>query len=168
MNDDRSLRELRLEARVFQEDLEATVAEHAASDRSMRDALIDYGKAGYRVRVEANARSLVGQIEHVGTSLVRLATVEGHKIDIATPAIAGVRVDVGIRTPCSVTTGHPGSMIARMREAIQTDEVIHIERQSGESVDGKVVAVLAEAVEVQAAGALWLIPLDAICWIWRK
>lgn len=159
---------MRQEARLVQEDLEASVAEHAASDRSMREVLIDYGKAGYRLRVEASGRSIVGQVEHVGTTLVRLATVEGRKIDIATPSIVGIRVDVGIRSPGSVTTGHPGSMIARMREAIQTEEILHVERQSGESIAGQVVAVLAEAVEIQAAGALWLVPLDAICWVWRK
>ncbi len=167
MTDERSLREIRQEARSFQEEIEASVAELAASNRTLRDVLIDYGKQGYELRIEAGGRSLVGQIEHVGASILRLRTSEGKKVDISTDALTGIRQMSAVLRSGAVTTGHPGTMIARLRESVQTEESVHVERVTGEAIDGRVVAVLDSAIEIETAGAQWLVPIDAVVWVWR-
>ncbi len=178
VTDERSVRRIRQEARSFQEEVEASVAELAASDRTLRDVLIDYGKQGFELRVEVVDRYLVGRIEHVGKSVLRLVLSEGRKVDIVVEHIVGIRRVGSELLPGEVTSGHPASMIARLREAAQTQEMVHIERVSGEAIDGRVVAVLDTAVEIESgstrAGAgqsgatvQWLVPIDAIIWMWR-
>ncbi len=189
VTDERSVRRIRQEARSFQEDVEASVAELAASDRTLRDVLIDYGKQGFELRVEVADRYLVGRIEHVGKSVLRLVLSEGRKVDIAIEHVVGIR-RVGITVlPGEVTSGHPASLIARLRESVQTQEMVHVERVSGEAIDGRVVAVLDSAVEIESGRApansvrsgsansmnsgpngatvQWLVPIEAIIWMWR-
>lgn len=167
VTNERHIREIRQEARLVQEEVEATVAELAASERSLRDALIDYGKRGYEVRVEAGDRAVVGRIGHVGSTLIRLATSQGRIVDIAIAMIVGVRRLPGAPRPGVVTTGHPGSMIARLREAVQTHELVHLERSGGEELDGRVVAVSKDALELESTIGTWLVPVEAILWLWR-
>ncbi len=167
VTDERSLRHLRQEARAFQEEVEASAAQLAASNRTVRDVLIDFGKQGSAIRIEAAGRSLTGEIEHVGPTLVRIITAEGRRVDVAFGPLSGIQRSRVYGAPRSVTTGHPGSLIARLRESVQTAELLHIERVSGEAIEGSVVAVLGSAVEVHTTLAEWVIPLDAIIWLWR-
>ncbi len=184
VTDERSVRRIRQEARSFQEEVEASVAELAASDRTLRDVLVDYGKQGFELRVEVTGHYLVGRIEHVGKTVLRLVLSEGRKVDMVINHIVGIRRVGSEVLAGEVTTGHPASMIARLREAVQTQELVHVERVSGEAIDGRVVAVLDTAVEivsgrtqsnsVRSAGAghsgadvQWLVPIDAIVWMWR-
>ncbi len=177
VTDERSVRRIRQEARSFQEDVEASVAELAASDRTLRDVLIDYGKQGFELRVEVGDRYLVGRTEHVGKSVLRLVLSEGRKVDIVIEHIVGIRRVGSDVLPGEVTSGHPASMIARLREAVQTQEMVHVERVNGEAIDGRIIAVLDTAVEIESDssqakgmksnGLQWLVPIDAIIWIWR-
>lgn len=167
VTDERSVRNLRQEARAFQEEVEASVAERAASSRTLRDVLIDFGKQGSSIRLEAGSRTLSGRIEHVGSALVRIVTAEGRRVDVALSTLSGIRRSPDPGLPQSVTTGHPGSMTARLREAVQAVESVHIERATGETIEGTVVAVLESAVEVRTTLADWVVPIDAIVWLWR-
>lgn len=143
----------------------------------MRDVLVDYGKQGFELRLEAADRHLVGRIDHVGKTVLRLVLSEGRKVDIAINHIVGIRRVGTAALSGEVTSGHPASMIARLREAVQTQETVHLERVSGEAIDGRIVAVLDSAIEVEARSSQtkgarstelhWLVPVDAIVWMWR-
>lgn len=167
MTDDRALRQIRQEARLLQEELEDAVGDFAASERTLNDALIDYGKLGNLLRVEVSGRSVVGHVEHVGVDIVRLATAEGRRVDIQVGVIGGIRVSGGEVRPGAVSTGHPGTLLARLREAVQTQETIHLERRLGESIDGRIVAILDVAIEIEAQSVTWIVPMGEISYLWR-
>lgn len=167
MSDDRILRQIRQEARELQEEIEASVADFAASDRTLREALIDYAKLGHEMRIELAGRVLVGYVEHVGAQIVRLVTNEGQRVDVVLDAVAGIRVAGDALRPGTVTSGHPSTLLARLREAVQTQERLHLERRSGEALEGQVIAVLDVAIQLRAGSVTWLLPMAEICYLWR-
>ena len=74
---ERTIRQLRVDARALQEDAEQAVAELARATRTLRDALLDHARAGASMRLELASATIVGRIVHVGDDVVRVVSPDG-------------------------------------------------------------------------------------------
>ena len=165
---ERVVREVRQEVRREREFAEAAEAEHDASTSSFPVALMGLGSQGVELMIELPDRQLVGRICHVGSELVTLENLGGERFDIATWAIAGVRLTRGQARPISVSTGHPGSLVARLREVLVSQEAVALSRRIGAPMSGRLRACSETHVEgVDHNGSHWLLPLPMITSIAR-
>ncbi len=158
----RVARRLRLEAQEQASDTElATAAQHAAS-LNLSEALADQGERGNLVRLDVDGRPFVGRIVHVGLDLCTIRTSEAH-FDLALPLVRSVSAVDGERAPRVVSTGHPGSMAARLRELAVAEVSVCLGLLGGTERHGAVFAVATDHVAlVRPEG---LVPLTAIAWI---
>lgn len=167
LGDERELRRLRLEARATREEAEAAVAEMDASARTMADILGDLGRFSVVLSIDLpGERQLHGVIVHVGSELVRLQTAGGSRFDIAIAAINGVRSTGESGGTASVGTGHPASMVARLRELANHEERVTLARYFGAELIGQLVVAGLNHVQLQDNHAkMWFVPIAAVAWV---
>lgn len=170
---ERELRRLRLDDRERREEIEAAEAELAAGTRSLCDALVDLGRSGRIVRLDAVDRSRSGRIVHVGEHVVTIRHDAGDDELVSLDHVEGIRsvdetspVARALRSDDPVRYGHPHSVVASLRSFIGAP--VRIERRSTPSVTGRVEGV-SDAVAVLRGpdAAELLIPLSSVVSIWQ-
>jgi len=165
---ERTLRQLRVEARQLQEDAEAAVAELARATRSLRDAILDLARNGSELRLELAGTSFTGRVVHVGEDVVRLARSDRPLVDVAISAIGGAHAASSSVGQVAVSTGYPATLVARCRELLQASAGVEIGRRSLAPVVGDLKAATATHVELATpSGGVWLIPLAEVAWVER-
>lgn len=165
---ERTIRQLRVDARAMQEDAEEAVAELAKATRSLRDAILDLARSGAELRLELAVTTFTGRVVHVGDDVVRIARTNRPLVDVAISALSGVHASQGCAGHASVSTGYPATLVARCRELLQGSAGVEVGRRSLVSVVGELRAATATHVELSTAkGGSWLIPLDEVAWVER-
>lgn len=165
---ERTIRQLRVDARAMQEDAEVAVAELARATRSLRDALLDLARNGSELRLELAGATFNGRVVHVGEDVVRLARIDRPLVDISISAISGVHAADSSAGQAAVSTGYPATLVARCRELLQVNAGVEIGRRGLPPVLGELKAATATHVELEtAAGGVWLIPLVEVAWVER-
>lgn len=165
---ERTIRQLRVDARAMQEDAEGAVAELARATRSLRDALIDLGRTGVDVRVELAGKNVVGPVVHVGDDVVRLVRVDRRVVDIVISAIGGVHATPVLAGHATVSTGYPATMLARCRELVQAGAGVELGRRRHDPVVGELAAATSTHVElVTSRSGVALVPLAEVAWVER-
>ena len=165
---ERTIRQLRVDARSMQEDAEVAVAELARATRSLRDAILDLARNGSELRVELVEATFSGRVVHVGEDVVRIARPGRPLVDIAISAISGVHAASSSIGQAGVSTGYPATLIARCRELLQASADVEVGRRGLSPVLGELTAATATHVELGTAnGGVWLIPLAEMAWVER-
>lgn len=171
---ERELRRLRLADRERREDIEASEAELAMATRSLPDALVDLGRVGSVVRLDAVDRSRSGVIVHVGAGVVTVRSDAGIDEVVSLGHVEGVRpvgaVPLGSLPSLSsgepVRYGHPHSVVAFARSLI--GETVRLERRSTPPVAGRIDGVSDDLVLLGGTDGLQrLIPLASVVSICR-
>jgi len=165
---ERTIRQLRVDARAMQEDAEGAVAELARATRSLRDAVLDLARNGSELRVEMSQATFTGRVVHVGEDVVRIARSDRPLVDIAISAIGGVHAASSSAHQAAVSTGYPATLVARCRELLQSSADVEVGRRSLAPVLGALQAATATHLELRAVnGGVWLIPLAEVAWVER-
>ena len=166
---ERTIRRLRIDARRQQEEAEAVVAELARASRTLRDAVLDHGRAGRGLRVEVGESVIVGRAVHVGTDLVRIMGSDRQPVDVAFAAVSGIQVSGGDSGSASVSTGYPDTLLARARELVQVNAGVEIGRFAAPAIRGRLMAATVTHLEVDDPGdRSWIVPAGAVAWIRRS
>ena len=156
----------RQEQRAERESMEGAVAEHHASTQQFPAALTGLGAQGAELMIEMPDRQLVGRVVHVGSELVSIVNLGGERFDLAMWAIAGVRIMNTERQPATVSSGHPNSVIARLREAVVSGESLTVSRRFGAPMAGQLRACSDTHVEgVDHNKSFWIVPLPMVTWV---
>ena len=163
------LRRLRLEAREQLEDAEAAAHELAVSLRTMRDVLLDEGRQAHVVKVDVANLEIVGRVEHVGDSVVRLCGADGRRTTIALDAVDGVRVVREESRAVLVSVGYPATIEARLREWVQVQAMIEVGRRNvAGTLLGRLRAVTPTHIELAPTATVGqFVPLAALAWVRR-
>ena len=165
---ERTIRQLRVDARAMQEDAEVAVAELARATRSLRDAILDLARNGSELRLELVGATFSGRVVHVGDDVVRIARVDRPLVDIAISAIGGAHAAPSGAGQVAVSTGYPATLVARCRELLQASADVEVGRSGLAPVLGELRAATATHVELATAdGGTWLIPLAEVAWVER-
>ena len=165
---ERTIRQLRVDARALQEDAEVAVAELARATRSLRDAILDLARNGSELRLELVGATFSGRVVHVGDDVVRLARADHPLVDIAISAIGGVHAAPAGSGMAAVSTGYPATLVARCRELLQASAEVELGRCGLAPVFGELRAATATHVELATSnGGTWLIPLAEVAWVER-
>ncbi len=165
---ERTIRQLRVDARAMQEDAELAVAELARATRTLRDALLDLARAGSPIRLEVADAMLAGAVVHVGDDVVRLVRPDRGVVDVAISALAGVQAEAATSGHATVSVGYPASLLARCRELLQVNAHVEIGRRTRPPVLGALQAATPTHVELSAVGDVtWLVPLAEVAWVRR-
>ncbi len=163
---ERAVREARVERRDEQRMVESTVAEREASGQDFGSLLFGLGSQGIDLMVEMQDRQLVGKIVHVGSDLIVVESIGGERYDVAVSAITGLRATRGEARPGAVSTGHPNTVTARLREALATGEAVSISRQFGNPMGGTLQGVSEGHVQgVDHNGSYWFLPIGMVTWV---
>ena len=160
---ERDLRRLRQELRQDAEDLEAIAVESSDSQRALIDALVDAGMDGQEVLIDLPQRQIVGSVVHAGESVFSLETLAGVTLILVAEQVTGVRVGTKRGGSARVERGHPRSLLAALRAAVQDEQPVVIERTWSAPVQGVVEAVSTTHSQIrEASGARWYVPLSAV------
>lgn len=163
---EREARIARAEYREEREAMESAVAEHHASTQQFPAALAGLGAKGVELMIEMPDRQLVGRVIHVGSELVSIENLGGERFDLAMWAIAGLRVLKAEARPSTVSSGHPNSIVARLREAVVTGQPLAVSRRFGPPVAGRLHACSDTHVEgVDHNDSFWIVPLPMVTWV---
>lgn len=163
---ERAAREARVERRDEQRMVESTVAEQEASGQDFSSLLFGLGSQGIDLMIEMQDRQLVGKIVHVGSDLIIVQSIGGERYDIAISAITGLRATRGEARPGAVSTGHPNTVTARLREALANGETVSISRRFGTPMGGTLQGVSDGHVQgVDHNGSYWFLPIGMVTWV---
>lgn len=163
---ERAAREARVERRDEQRMVESAVAEREASGQDFGSLLFGLGSQGIELMVEMQDRQLVGKIVHVGADLIVVESIGGERYNVAISAVTGLRATQGAARPGAVSTGHPNSVTARLREALANGETVSISRRFGTPMGGQLQGVSDAHVQgVDHNGSYWFLPMGMVSWI---
>ncbi len=160
--EERRARELRLIGREMREDEEWAAAELDAAQRSFAEALAAAATTGHDVTIDTVAGSRRGRIVHLGEDVIGLASVIDGRVDIAAQHVLGVAVSRRPGSAASISTGHPRTVVARLREAVQDERTVILERLDASTVRGVVAAVGIDHVVVRSGEDDVLVPTEVI------
>lgn len=145
---ERTLRRLRQEARARLEEIEAAEAERELAGRSLADELHEWALRGAVLAIEVANQVVRGRICHLGATVVEIDTGETRTLIGVDRILAvwdqgelglGVSAETAPR-PGPWTTGHPGSLVARLRELVGTGHEVVVGRSGAEALQGAVMA----------------------------
>ncbi len=166
LGDEREIRRLRLEARANLEEAEAAVGELAAASRTMTDIIGDLGRLAVPVVLDIPVRQIHGLIVHVGTEVIQLETPGGEVFDVAVAAIAGVRSSGHSRGAVQISTGHPASMIARLRELSAASQRVTVGRYFASELVGTLLVAGVNHVQLEDnQSKMWFLPASSVAWV---
>ncbi len=157
--DIRIARRLRLEARAQAEEAEQEAAAHHAATIDLAEAIAQWGEQGRLLRFELGGRTLVGRVLHVGADLVTVRS-DAMWFDVAVDALEFVCPVDGDRLPRAVTRGHPGTLVARLREHATLERRVVVGLAGGAERQGVVFAVAGDHLVLRDPDAL--LPLGRI------
>lgn len=146
----------------MREDEEWSAADLDAAQRSLVEALAVAGANGNDVVIDTAAGRHRGRIVHVGESVIGLTSVAAGRVDLAIEHVVGAIVSRRPGTATSISTGHPRTLTARLREAVQSEEVVELQRIDSSAVRGQVNAVATDHVVMCVGGDDVFVPLAAI------
>jgi len=169
METERIVGEMRAEQRSHLEDVEEAVAESEAAATTLDLRLMQLGNRAVEISAEVADRQIRGRVAHVAGEVVTIETIGGARFCLHLDRVLAFRfVDMPGETR-GVTSGHPATIIARLREMWTASERCTIGRITGPAVLGDLRAVTDGHVElVDPQGNNWLIPLETIAWIGPK
>ena len=161
---DDELRQLRIEDHEFREGLQEAAAQSERANRHLDEVVVEFMHRVDTIRIAVGPCAWIGQIVHVGRSLLRLETAGAAWIDIdilkVTSIAAVSRSAAGGRSPGS---GDPATLIARLRELEQGNKVVEIGGPSLDPVPVRVLVVASDHVEAEGIdGTEWTLPLESI------
>ncbi len=152
MGDDSTTRRWHLEWRQRQEEVEDAEAALAGSTRTLRDLFVDEARRGRSMSVHLPGRVVAGRIVHVGVDVVGVD--DGRLGRLVAPVSAIEVVHVGEpSTPGVVTTGHPGTLVAAARSAVQGRSVVEIATGTAGTTTGRLRTVSADHLVLDTAPA---------------
>lgn len=146
----------------MREDEEWSAAELDASQRAFDDALVAAAQTGHEVVVDTAAGQRRGRIVHLGEDLIGLVSIAGGRVDVVMDHVIGVVVSRRPGAAATVSTGHPRTLVARLRQGVQEQRPIIAERIDASSVRGVVAAVAVDHVVLRSREDDVLVPLAAI------
>lgn len=161
-------RQVRHEARLLAEDLEADVISTELTTRTLADACRELHAAGQFVRATLAGASFSGAIAHVGIDLVTVIDDHGNQFDMLLPAVASIKaLD---RSP-----SRPGPLVAdpkrfrgRLAHAAAVREPVEVGGPALPLVAGLPAAAAEDHLVLDATDGRQLIPYPAITWIVRR
>ncbi|MBT8240330.1 MAG: hypothetical protein KJN63_03805 [Acidimicrobiia bacterium] len=169
MESERIEQEMRLEQRAHFEDVEEAVSETEAASTTLDLRLMQLGTRSVEVVAECADRSIRGRVTNVARDVATIETIGGARFCFHLDRVLAFKFIDSPGETRGVTTGHPATMIARLREMWNARERCTIGRVSGHAVLGDLQAVTESHVELaDPQGNSWLIPMQTIAWIGPK
>ncbi len=167
---ERALRELRVEHRLEQEDVEEAVELAERAGRSLAEVALEFLYRGDSIRVTVGDRIWTGTVVHVGTGVMTLGTQAGAEVDLDYDGLTSIRVVERARLGGrSRVSKHPGELVARLRELENTEETVEVGGRRLEAVVGTVEVVARSHLEFRARdGGAWILPLGEIDYVIRS
>lgn len=161
-------RQVRHEARLQAEDLEADVISTELTGRTLPDACRELHAAGSLVTVTLPGVTFSGAIVHLGIDLVTVADEQGNEFDVLLPAATSIKA-VGD------TTARPGELVTdpkrlrgRLAHAAAVGQPVEVGGPALPAVSGMAVAAAEDHLVLDATDGRLLIPYSAIAWIVRR
>ncbi len=139
-------------------------AELERSTRTLVDVLVDEGRQGSDVRLETLAGEVAGRIGHVGGELTTIDT-DGGAVAVGLDTVTSLSITREGDSVHRVTRGHPESLLATMRELVNSGAMVEVGRPSGLPIAGTVVAAGPSHVELETIAGACFVPVHAICWV---
>ncbi|MDQ3569786.1 MAG: hypothetical protein M3450_01145 [Actinomycetota bacterium] len=167
---DRAMRELRIEHRLEQEDLEEAVELAERAGRTLSEVALEFLYRGDSIRVRVGERTWNGLVVHVGTGVMTLRTQAGAEVDVDYKGLTSMRVIERARLGGRPRVSrHPGELVARLRELANTEEKVELGGRRLEAVAGIVQVVARSHVEFTTSdGGAWILPLGEIDYLIRS
>ncbi len=167
---ERELRRLLLEDRSRRAEAEAAEAELDAARLGLHQVFDRWARTGAVVVVDLAGQVVQGRIGHLGRAAATLVEDSDTRILFEFDAVDGVRERPGsvMSGPHEWTAGHPGSVVALLRELVGRERVVELVRRSGDRIVGVVTGVSDEVVVVRThSGVDVIVPqpaLVAVCY----
>lgn len=169
LESERIMGEMRIEQRSYLEEVEDAVAETEAASTTLDLRLMQLGNRAVEVAAEVADRQIRGRVIHVAGNLATIETIGGAQFCFHLNRVMAFRfVDTPGETR-GVSTGHPATLVAKLREMWTAGDRCTVGRITGPAVLGDLQAVTDRHIElVDPQGNNWLIPLETIAWIGPK
>lgn len=161
-------RQVRHEARLQAEDLEADVISTELTGRTLADACRELHAAGRLVSVTLPGVEFSGAIVHVGIDLVTVADDQGDEFDVLLPAAASVKAVGDASARPEVLAANPKRLRGRLAHAAAVGEPVEVGGPALPAVSGMAAAAAEDHLVLDAAAGRLLIPYSAIAWIVRR
>jgi hypothetical protein len=166
-----ALRQMRIDHREMRDELSTALDESERAGRTLDEVALEYLYRGDSIRVAVGERSWTGTVVHVGPEIMILRVPAGAEVDLAYEAVTSIRVVERARSGGrSVTSRHPETMLARLRELANSTEEVEI---GGPRLQpgclGRIEIVARTHVEFRSTdGAEWILPIAEIGYLIRQ
>ena len=161
-------RQIRHEARLQAEDLEADVIATELTGRTLADACRELHAAARLVSVTLPGISFGGAIVHVGIDLVTVADDLGNEFDVLLPAVGSIKVVGDAPARSGVLAADPKRLRGRLAHAAAVGQPVEVGGPGLPAVSGMAAAAAEDHLVLDAADGRLLIPYPAIAWMVRR
>ncbi len=162
---ERERRRLLLDDRRRRAEAEAAEAELDASRLGLAQVFQRWARLGVVVVVELPGQTVQGRVGHLGSAVVALVEDSGTQILFELDVVESARAlsDQRAAERHAWTTGHPGSLVALLRERVGREQTVGLDRRSGDRISGVVTGVSDEVVVLRTrAGGDVVVPRRAV------
>lgn len=161
-------RQVRHEARLLAEDLEADVISTDLTSRTLPEACRELHAAGQVVRVNLPGASFTGEVIHVGIDLMTVVDEHGNEFDVLLPAVASIRSVGRLPSRPRPLLTDPKRLRGRLAHAAAVRETLEVGGPALPLVAGVPAAAAEDHLVLDASDGRQLIPYPAIAWIVRR
>jgi hypothetical protein len=161
-------RQVRHEARLVAEDLEADVIATELTGRTLADACRELHAAARLVALTLPGVAFSGAIVHVGIDMVTVADDHGNEFDVLLPAIGSIKAVGDARVRPRELASDPKRLRGRLAHAAAIGQHVEVGGPALPAVSGSAAAAAEDHLVLDAADGRLLIPYPAIAWIVRR